>query len=148
MSHLRFESLDPQVIDVEAGNRVFQLREATAQTACDYQNAVTSCTVYNDKGVRCGVRGLADADLLLVSQCLVELKDGGYHAVSIDEIKSWPDRVKDALFRRICQMSNINQPDTKEELLEQKAYIEKRLAEIESEEAVKNGSSSSETPAT
>lgn len=144
---LTFESLDPQVITVEAGNRVFQLREATAQAACDYQNAVTSCTVYNERGIRCGVKGLADADLLLVSRCLVEIKDGGYHAVELEEIKSWPDRVKNALFNKICQMSNINQPDTKEELLEQKAYIEKRLKEIENEGVVKNDSSSSETPA-
>lgn len=145
MSDLIFDSIEPKSINVKIGNRVFILREATAQAACDFQNAVQSCTIYNDKGIRCGVKNLADVDIVLVKACLIEIKDGGYHAVEEGEIRSWPDRIKDKLFRTACEISNINQPESKEELLEQKAYIERRLKELEG--SVKNEESSSETPA-
>ena len=145
MSDLIFDSIEPKSINVKIGNRVFILREATAQAACDFQNAVQSCTIYNDKGIRCGVKNLADVDIVLVKACLIETKDGGYHAVEEGGIRSWPDRIKDKLFRTACEISNINQPESREELLEQKAYIERRLKELEG--SVKNEESSSETPA-
>lgn len=146
MNGLVFDSLDPQSIPVKIGNRAFSLREASAQAACDFQNAVTGATLYNDKGIRCGVKNLADADLILLSACIIEIRDGGFNAVPVDEIKSWPDRIKNILFNKVCRMSNINQPDTIEELLDQKAYIERRLKELSSE-PTKNEESSSETPA-
>lgn len=145
MNDLIFDSIEPKAINVKIGNRVFTLREATAQAACDFQNAVQACTVYNEKGIRCGVKNLADVDIVLVKACLIEIKDGGYHAVDEGEIRSWPDRIKDKLFQVACEMSNINQPETKEELLKQKAAIERRLKELEG--PVKNAESSSETPA-
>ena len=145
MSDLIFDSIEPKSINVKIGNRVFSLREATAQAACDFQNAVQACTIYNDKGIRCGVKNLADVDIVLVKACLIEIKDGGYHAVDEGEIRSWPDRIKDKLFQVACEMSNINQPETEEELLKQKAAIERRLAELKG--LVKNDESSSKTPA-
>lgn len=144
-NELVFDTLDVQQIPVKAGNRTFLLKEASAGAVCQYQDAISASAVYNDKGVKTGHKGLADVESLLVSLCLVEVKDGGYANVSIDDVKTWPEAVKQKLYTTVCRMSNINQPDTMEELLEHKEHIEKLIAKLKADQLVPNEDSGTKT---
>ncbi len=144
-TELVFESLDPISIPVSVGSRKFLLREATVAAACEFENAANACTVYNDKGFRCGVKGLADVDSILVAKCLLEVKDGGYSSVSLDEVRGWPDRIQRVLYQKVREISGMNYVETEEELLKQKTEIEKRLVLLKNGAAAKNGESTSET---
>lgn len=144
MSGLVFESMDYAELPVQIGQRHFVLREASVKAVDEYQDALDATTLYNDKGVRIGVKGIGMADTKLLSMCLYEKKDGSIEGVSVDELLGWKNRIRQELFKQLKRISNIDQPDTEESINELLVFLQKRLEVLKKGNLSKNDESSSE----
>lgn len=114
--------LTPQELAVTIGGREYVLREASAEAARQYRNAASKGMKFdgNGKPVSLGDNP-ADAELLLVSQCLFERYphngETRERPVQPNTVKAWPDRVTKALFGKCKDLSPfIDKGETKDEL--------------------------------
>ena len=93
------------------------LTEASADAAAKYRNAPMKAMKTNPEGKIVGIEGLADGELVLVSQCLFhsgpdgELRLDSYgnpnrdYLVSEAEIRGWPNKIQKDMYEAIRLMS-------------------------------------------
>lgn len=109
------------------------LREASGEAGTKYRNADSACYEYGPNGNISKVTGLAETGPLLVSLCLFERV--GNKPVPIEQIKAWPDRVQQDLFRRAKELSNFDQPVNLDAMIKQRDRLNERIASFEKDEA-------------
>ncbi len=125
------DDLEPKSKPVRYKSKSYVLREAGNSAVVAYRNATAKSTKMVD-GKLSGFDGLAEAEPLLVSKCLFEAKDGQDHPVSIEFVKSMPNRFVKPMFDWLEEHSDINGALTAEDLKRQITSLQKRLEEIES----------------
>jgi hypothetical protein len=124
--------LAPKEIPVKGGGKNYVLREASAGAVVQYRNAVTRSIKMKD-GKPDSVGDLANAEPLLVSLCLFELKEvkGQIIPIPVPEttIRSWGARAMKTLFDRIKEISDIDMEgeETPETLEEKISQLQERL---------------------
>jgi hypothetical protein len=117
MEEMCFETLAPVEVPVKIGSGRYVLREASGDAACRYQNAVLKTTKLGPDGRPTDINGLADCEPLLVSLCLFEIvhttdsDPPKYRPVPLSVIRSWPNRIQRALFRRAQEISGLAPPE-------------------------------------
>lgn len=109
---MTFDEIDLIAVPVKIGGEEFTLREATAEAAGKYHDAIIKSTRMSD-GKITGSDGLGGVEPLLVSLCLFRRKGKEEEAVSLTEVRRWPTRVVKPLFDRIKQISELDAKDDK-----------------------------------
>lgn len=115
MDGLIFDDGDCELktIPVRFRGRDFTLREATADAGAQFRNSLLKSTKMTDGKVT-GLDGLADAEVLLVSLCLLEGSD--MRVVPKGEIKTWPSRIVKKLYDKAREISDLDEAETVEEV--------------------------------
>ncbi len=120
------------------------LREASGDAVINYNNARSSAMKYNKDGNISGTVNISDVIPLLISSCMMAIERGADGSITnetpiqITELRSWPNRVVKSLFKKVREISDIDD-DSKVSLLEQRAEIDEQLKTLEEEEEkVKN----------
>lgn len=134
---LYFDDITSVEVPVSIGGKKYVLREADGDAACKYRNALLRSTKLGPDGRPSSIDGMADAEPLLVSLCLFEVYDDKgqekRRLVLPSTIRSWPARVLKALFKKVRDISDLEERETMEDL-------EKRIAEDNRKLALLNGS--------
>lgn len=112
-----FESVTLIEIPVKLGDgNEYLLQEASGEAATMYANMLSGAAVFNDQGKPVGIKGVANIEPVLVSMCLVQVirdADGAIKSkqrVSQKTVASWPAHVQRALFNRIKEISQLDEP--------------------------------------
>lgn len=129
------DDLAPIAVKYRIGGKQYVLREASADAAVQYRNAITRASRLTEDGKVATVEGLHDAEPLLVSLCLYQAKEDGTDTnvrVPIDTIRKWTNRIQRTLFDKIMEISDLNEQS--EEALERRiAFLQKSLARVREE---------------
>jgi len=105
-----FESLELIQVAVNIGEEKYVLQEASEEVATAYQIAMMRGMQVVDGKVRGTLAGLADAQSLLLSRCILQYGvDGMLYAVERNLIRRWPSRIVKRLFERLTKISEIDQ---------------------------------------
>ena len=127
----------PIEVPVSIQGKKYVLREASGDAARKYHNAVLSSTQLGPEGKPSRIKGMADVEPLLVSNCLFSVDDEGQQVpVLLQTILDWPARVQKGLFERIKDISDLVEEGEVEELEKALEKAKQRVA------AAKNDSSS------
>jgi hypothetical protein len=116
--HLNFDDLTPSEVAVTLQGQAYILREASAEAARQYRNAIIRSSKLGGEGKKVrvtSVDGVADVEPLLVSLCLFKTVGELRQAVPLPTILQWKSRVVKALFERIKQLSDLDEKDDSEE---------------------------------
>lgn len=111
-TEMTFDEIDLISIPVRIGGEDYVLREATADAAGKYHDAIIKSTRMAD-GKITGSDGLGGVEALLVSCCLYRKVGKEEQAVTLTEIKRWPTRVVKPLFERVKEISELDGKDDK-----------------------------------
>lgn len=137
-NELNFGSLDLVQIPVTIGDRTFILREASSENFCKYLDDRIACSVFDESGKRTGFKDLSKISMLLLSRCLVETTGGAALPVTYEEVRNWPNKITDKLYNTLKKISEIDQEETKEELVKLKEEVENKLKALGEGSAAKN----------
>lgn len=110
-----FGDLQPTVIPVKYGGKLYFLTEASVGAAVAFRNATTRAARVLDNKVQ-GFDGLADAEPILISKCLYAEKDGklpvnpdgtpdSQYLVPLEVLMRWPNQVQRRLFDKVREVS-------------------------------------------
>lgn len=130
---MTFDDPDPRFVEVTVGKEHFRLYEASADAALRFRNCAARAARLKD-GKVVGVDGVADSELVLVSNCLFDVKPGGEVGMPVSEhrIRGWKVAVLKGMFDRVKEMSDgLVDPATPEALREQITSLQEQLAEAE-----------------
>lgn len=141
---LDFDDLAPRQQSLTINGKAYSLRECDEDGRRQWQNAKYRASRLTD-GKLTSIEGMADTDSLLVSLCLFEQvgnSGDNFRPVPLQNVRKWPPRVVKRLYEAAVQMSELDQEETAEQLREQIAKMQERLAKMEAREgAEKNGHS-------
>jgi hypothetical protein len=116
-----FESLELIEVPVTIGEDRYVMREASEEVATAYQIAMMRGMQVVDGKVRGNLGGLADAQSLLLSRCILRYGgDDKPHPVDRNVIRQWPSRIVKQLFERLTKISEIDEEADTSKLLLQK----------------------------
>lgn len=139
-------------VAVTIDGQQYVLKEASEGASIVYRDAhVKAARIKEvDGGTRESSFGnLADSDALLVSMCLFKVgagKDGGSLApVDVRTVKSWPTRVVKQLYKKVREISDMQELDSEEALQKQVDYYT-RMLERKRAERPKGGSEAESSP--
>ncbi len=149
---LDFDDLEPISIPIKIRGKRYILKEASANDARKWRNAIFAQTRMHD-GKISGLGNVADSEALLVSLCLYEVKpyapETGYKPeeipVPLKTVLEWPNKLVKPLFthaRRISDLEEKETPDTEESLTAEITRLTTKLDEL------RNGSGDSSTTPT
>lgn len=118
--------LSEAFIPLNVGGERYLLVEADGAAGTEYRNAGAKGIKFNAQGKPCGIDNIIDAQLVLVSKCLFKLTKENNEAsslkswidptdstayfrqpVNIERIRSWPDRITQALFEKARDLSGM-----------------------------------------
>lgn len=147
---LDFSDLEPVEIEFELFGESYLLREATADAAVKYRNAIARSASFSDGKVT-AVTNIANIEPLLVSLCVFKLgkpdANGNRAITPLTEttVRNWPSRLLAPLYKRIKEISELDDPVTRESLEKIIEDAQAKLAELdaqeEKEDPLKNGQS-------
>ena len=149
MEALKFDSLARTEVPVTIEGNPYILFEATEKAASEYLDLGVSKLAFT-KGDVSGMSGGSANSAVLVSRCLYratineEGERQSIDSVHIETIRAWPSRIVKPIFEMALKISDLEAKESKEDLLKQKAEIEKKLAELD-EDAAKNEPSDTTT---
>lgn len=127
---LKFLSSKLHTEPVEIDGTQFLLKEASGAAVAQFRNHTISKARMRDGEVVGIDGGVADAESLLVSLCLYQLQDGKeVAAVPLASVRAWPSRITSALFKRIKEVSGMDEDAATPEKL--KAEMEKLKRQLE-----------------
>lgn len=132
---LDFTDLAPIELPVKIMGRNFLLREASADAAVRYRNCLLRSTRMVDGKVS-GIEGMADAEPLLVSCCLLELiihSNGETlkRAVTEGDVRRLPNRITAKLFEAAKRISRLDEDEKPEVIKKQIKALQERLEKME-----------------
>jgi hypothetical protein len=130
-----FGDLKPLEVKIKLFDKHYILREASLGAQCAYENERMRGMKYDEAGKAMTMLNLADAEPVLIANCLYEMKPEGERLVLLGIIRSWPYRVTVRLSEMIKEMSPQLREREKREILEKRlADTRKMLADIDAEE--------------
>lgn len=137
---LVFDSLTPIEIPVTIAGKKYKLREASESAATDYRNAQLMAMRVNEnaEGNRTATVGkLIETESILVSQCLFEINDSDSKTIEkmvpLAEVRKWPHRIVNTLFKKAEEISGLEKKETKEDLIKRKKDIENKINKLENQ---------------
>lgn len=99
-------------VPVYIDGKEYVLREASGSAVVEYRSARINATSFNEEGKTQAVRGsIVVTESLLVSHCLY-LND---EPVPQSTLLAWPARIVRALYDKVLEISEINEPAKKDE---------------------------------
>ena len=113
------------------------MREATADAARVWKNAMAKAVKLGADGKPTSIDGLSDTDSLLVSLCVFDVARNG--PVPITVVRAWPNRVVDSLFRKIKEISMLEDMENEDFLSKRIGADRAKLEEIQAAKRSKNG---------
>lgn len=135
---INLDDLTPIEMPFAFEGKAYVLREASEGAHCQYRNHIAKVGKLDPAtGRPTSYEGLFDVAALLVSLCLFE-KDGN-KPVRLEAVKAWPKRVVERLYDQAKAVSDIDQPDTPEQVEKQIAALQERLSQLRGEGVEKNG---------
>ena len=105
---LNFDDLETVTLPVAVAGKKYTLREASGEAAAKYRNVMLEGTTLGPDGKPVSIRGLADAEALLVSLCLFA-EDG--RNVHLAIVKAWPNRIVKKLYDTAVQVSDLGEDE-------------------------------------
>lgn len=130
LSPLEFEEMKRKEVPVKIGTREYILMEAMAGDVINYRNYMIRATRVDASKKTASVGDFAEADIYLISLCLVEITDRGNRKVPVEILRGWRNEVKNKLFTRLQQISDMLEEETIEELLQQRSLIDEKLLKL------------------
>ena len=109
-TEMKFDEVELIAVPVRIGQEDLVLREATAEAAGKYHDAIIKSTRMAD-GKITGSDGLGGVEPLLVSLCLFRKTGKEEVAVPLAEVRRWPARVVKQLFERVKEISELDAKD-------------------------------------
>lgn len=113
------EDLAPRECEVTLGARKYVLTEASCGAHVEYRNCLMRSTKFDGNMRPSGVDGMADAEPVLVSRCLFEVKKINNEErrvpVSEKEVRGWLARTVAPLFEMAKKLSGIDKEDSRNE---------------------------------
>lgn len=125
LAEIIFDTLQPVEVSVKLGGEQYWLKEASEAAAVAYRNA-TAAAVKMEDGEVAGLGAVGDVEPILVSYCLWRETPEGRKPVPVSVIRGWPAKVVKVLFTRIKDISELDEPDTVEQLDKQIARLQKK----------------------
>lgn len=123
-----FDDLEPKEFSFKYQGRELVLREATADTAVKYRNAIMKSTKLGVDGAPTSVDGIASADLVLLAGCLHErLPDGKLGSLHISFVQGLLNRAFKPLVEKAKEISGMEEKETEESLAKAVAKAQERL---------------------
>lgn len=98
-----------EVKDIKIGNKSFTLREASEDAAVHYRNEIFRSTKLGESGKPVSMDGIANAEPLLLSYCLIE--DGSGLPVALRTILAMPARIVEPLVKKLKEISDLSDAD-------------------------------------
>jgi hypothetical protein len=135
---LNFDDLSLIEVPVTIAGKKYVLREADEDTAAAYRNAAIAGARIEDGQLTEMPSNLAGVQSLLVSRCLFPCAESGSPSskpVPREVVGSWPSRIVKPLFERAKEISELDEDETLEGLVEQQAKLGKRIAKMRKESA-------------
>jgi hypothetical protein len=121
-------------VKVTLSGKDYILREATREQAARYTSAVVACSKFT-KGDLSELKGIGYTDTLLLGMCLLRTDTNPMQPVGDAFVNQLRETVADKLVKKLKEISQINQPTTKKELLDRQAEIKQQLEEMDRKEA-------------
>lgn len=106
---LEFDSVLLITVPVTIAGKQYELREASGDASAKYRNAMLACSTLGPDGKPTRMDGLADVDFLLLSLCLFDVGLGTL--VPECEVRSWPNRICEALIDELKEISGMSEKD-------------------------------------
>lgn len=125
LAEIVFDTLQPVEVSVKLGGEQYWLKEASEAAAVAYRNA-TAAAVKMVEGEVSGLGAVGDVEPLLVSYCLWKDTPQGRQPVPVSVVRGWPAKVVKALFARVKEISELDEPDTLEQVDKQIARLQKK----------------------
>lgn len=107
---LTLDDLEPTTYSLTYKDVHYVLKTATGEEASVYQNAVAASTIFDNKGVPCGVKNLGALPILIVSLCL-KRADAPTVRLSTDVISTWPNPIVQRLAEKALAISGLSKSD-------------------------------------
>lgn len=139
-----YDNIIPIEVPVKVGLDSYILLEANGEAVVKWRNMLLKGTKIGTNGRPSSIETVAEAEPYLVSLCLyyadkstgsVPLnKDGDpdpKFLVPIQRIKKWPNRIQTDLFKRIKEISHLDEEESVDKLKEERDTISKRIDELE-----------------
>jgi hypothetical protein len=101
-----FDSLEPALVHVKIRGKEYQLREAGVDTVMKWRNAMYKATRPDTDGTPRPSEGFPDTDVLLLSECLYDVKTA--KPVDRSFIRSLSMKVFNPLLTRLRQISGLD----------------------------------------
>ena len=125
---MHFDDPEPISIDVTIKDKLYKLKEPTADIAARYRSANARCARFDDGKMK-SVDGVGDTDPYLVSMCLFEMAtDGTLKSVPIPTIRSWKQSIVRDLADKLKEIGMLNdEKDTVDTLKKKIGSLEAKL---------------------
>lgn len=135
--NLTWDSAAPKEEVVTIGATTYILREASGGAASEHKDATFKAVKVNNQTNTSTFAGIADADLVLLSRCLLEDKTPSdkpdrkmLMPVGLATIRSWPNRITEPLVEYLKKISGMQSAETKESLTKQRDDVTAKLAKM------------------
>lgn len=127
------DDLSPREVPVKMGGKNYVLKEASAAAVCQYRNAITAAAKMGPDGKPTAFGNVADAEPLLVSLCLFEVRDGKQLPVPLIQVRGWKNSVTSKLFERVQKISDMvgGDEETADTIREKMDKLQEKLNDLE-----------------
>jgi hypothetical protein len=139
---LAWDSAIPKEEVVTLGATSYILREASGGAASEHKDATFKAVKVNNQTNTSTFAGIADADLVLLSRCLLEDKTPPdkpdprvLSLVPLATLRGWPNRITEPLITHLKEISGMETPETKESLTKKLEEVTAKLAKPNGETA-------------
>ncbi len=144
-------SLTPVEEEYTLDGKGYILREIGGEGSVAHQNAAMASIEMVDGKIQ-KAKNAGNLDIIFLSWCLYTYKreEPKFDNIRVPEVelRSWPNRVLKKLVKRAKEISEVDQPETKEALEKVIEDAQKKLVELEAGNAAKNELSDSEAGST
>lgn len=126
--NLTWDSAALKEEDVTIGKDTYILREASGGSASKHKDATFKAVKVNNQTQTSTFGGIADADLVLLSECLFDRASG--KPVPLPTVRSLPNRISEPLVEYLKEISGMQPKETQESLTKQREAIDAKLAKL------------------
>lgn len=140
-----------RTVKVTVGDERMVMAEASESAVIAYRNAARRNMTISDSGNhKMEITDIRSPESILLSRCLYYAAPDGnipmlggvpnsLSLVSVEKIRAWQQRITDPLVERLKKMSDLDQDETEEQLINTRAKIDMKLEKLQkSKETLKN----------